>query len=292
LIAIDLESIVRRKDKISVKWDAPERVKVYGNTEDLEYAKRGDSENGVPGFSKSKYLFINSERTPLEEITWNEGDIILGGPYGTGRVETLPSDTMRLGPSEVYARMTTNFHIDETDLEYISKVEGPDGNCIFIEYKNSYREVEATTCSVTGSGEIDDPYIICVELRRQCATEGGILATASEVKAAIESESAADALVEVNYLPGESGTGTVYEFRPTSLWWSDLADTRQAIAAYVSTDTELVGYDLYYTEEGEAETYLCRVNKLEHTFTNLKPGVNYNIRVEPVLESYPQGGES
>lgn len=114
----------------------------------------------------------------------------------------------------VAATLTTNLTGDNNDLVYTAKTKGAAGENIKIKYTDPDDETEACVATLSGSGTATDPYVIDVTLKHDGTN---ITATAANVKAAVEANTAAAKLVAIANASANNGTGTVTELAATAL---------------------------------------------------------------------------
>lgn len=102
--------------------------------------------------------------------------------------------------------LTTDLEGDNNDLVFTAKTKGEAGDNITITYVVPDEDAAEEVITVTGTD-------IVVTLRKS----GAILSTASQVKAAIEADDDANALVTVTNAAGNDGTGNVVAMAKTAL---------------------------------------------------------------------------
>jgi hypothetical protein len=132
--------------------------------------------------------------------------VLRGGQQSNYRLTKRLTALRKLSPSPgagapvnaVAAALTTALSGANNDLTFTAKVKGEAGNDITITYVNPGEETATESVEVTGSD-------IVVTLRSVSA----VLSTAAQVKAAIEANAAANALVSVANANANDGTGAV-----------------------------------------------------------------------------------
>ena len=104
------------------------------------------------------------------------------------------------------AELATNLTGNNNDLVFTARVAGLGGHDISIAYVNPGAETATESVSVSGTS-------ISVTLR----SVSSVLSTAAQVKAAIEGNAAANALVSIANKVGNDGTGAVIAMASTAL---------------------------------------------------------------------------
>jgi hypothetical protein len=117
-----------------------------------------------------------------------------------------PSGAAAAPVNAVAASLATALTGANNDLDYTAKVKGEAGNDITITYVDPGVETATESVAVTGSD-------IVVTLRRVST----VLSTAAQVKAAIEANTAASALVSVANHSTDTGAGVVVAMSEESL---------------------------------------------------------------------------
>ncbi len=105
-----------------------------------------------------------------------------------------------------YASLETDMTGDDNDLVFTAKVPGTTGNSLTIALVDPEEETAEESIDVT------DPDII-VTLR----SVSSVLSTAAQVKAALEADEDAMALIGVEFAADNDGTGVVTELSETAL---------------------------------------------------------------------------
>lgn len=106
----------------------------------------------------------------------------------------------------IAAKLTTDLTGENNDLVYTAKTKGAAGNLIKVAYVAPSENAAKEVVSVVGN-------VITVTLRKASAT----LSTAAQVKAAIEANTTANAMVTVANASGNDGTGNVIAMEATAL---------------------------------------------------------------------------
>ena len=114
----------------------------------------------------------------------------------------------------VAATLTTALTGDNNDLVFTAKTKGTAGENIKIKYTDPGKATETCAAALTGSGTATDPYVIDVTLKHDGTN---ITATAANVKAAVEANTAATKLVAIANASANNGNGSVTELAATAL---------------------------------------------------------------------------
>lgn len=116
------------------------------------------------------------------------------------------------------ATMRTFLLFEHNDLRFTAKTGGSAGNNIRIRYIKNDTANTAASVEVTGAGTEDDPYFITTYIRWEMDGElEKITTTSAQVKTLIEGNVTANALVEVEHVPGSDGTRAVLTLTETPL---------------------------------------------------------------------------
>lgn len=140
--------------------------------------------------------------------------IISRGKGGTSEINKRFTAVRKLIPSlaagapvnAVAAALSTALTGANNDLDYTAKTKGTAGNSITIAYVNPGTETATEAVAVVGTA-------ITVTLR----SVSSVLSTAAQVKAAIEANTAANALVSIANKSANDGTGAVIALTATAL---------------------------------------------------------------------------
>lgn len=106
------------------------------------------------------------------------------------------------------AILTTNLTGANNDLVFTSKVKNESANAISIKYTDPYASNRSLSVSVTGNA---------INVTLATNASGAITSTATHIKAAIEANSSASALITVAHATGNDGSGVVTSMAQTNL---------------------------------------------------------------------------
>lgn len=106
------------------------------------------------------------------------------------------------------ASLTTSLTGTNNDLVYTSKAKNESANAISIKYTDPYVNNQALSVSVTGNA---------INVNLATNSSGAITTTAAQIKAAIEANSPASALITVAHATGNNGSGVVTSLAQTNL---------------------------------------------------------------------------
>lgn len=109
---------------------------------------------------------------------------------------------------EVKAKLTTDLEGEKNDLVYTSKLHGALGNDITIEYHDPEEAEQELSIDIT---------LYAIKINLATDENGAITTTAEDIKNAIEEHDDAKEIVEVNYAPGNDGSGVVTAMAATPL---------------------------------------------------------------------------
>ncbi len=195
-------------------------------TQTLEYVISRWPENDLLELPRPPLQSVTSikykDTTGLVETTWSSGEYVVNADETPGMVvpaygKSWPTAALypRAGirvryqagyGAPVAAALTTNLGTANADLVYTAANAGKAGNSITVAYLNP-SATHTLSLAVDGS-------IITITL----GYAGGVLTSkASDVKALVQADAAASALVTVAYRTGHDGTGTVPAMAATHL---------------------------------------------------------------------------
>lgn len=171
---------------------------------------------------------------PVSSLTANSvytGDVTSSGTYtGTLTKQYMVRVTTAGGSEVPNASLTTNLDVSNDDLTFTAKTAGPTGTAITIEYVDPAAINQLLAINTVGD-------VITISL----ATDAGgiITSTARKIMAAMNTDSAASALVATSLAAGNAGNGVVSAMGPTNL---TQAQTNATLSVnFASAETGLTG---------------------------------------------------